>query len=111
MGHAADPLVASSKLQFTRHFQIDDGGAQWPVTKQCDFGPNVNTRSERDLLKIDGMEAPRTARAGFARLSSGNPGRFEWKRFLLERLSNRLRGGPWRLKALARLEIMKTITI
>lgn len=40
--HAADPLVfVASKLQFTRHFQIDDGGARsnWPVTKECDFGP------------------------------------------------------------------------
>lgn len=29
-------------------------------------------------------------------------GAFEWKRFLLERWSNRPRGGPWRLKALDR---------
>ena len=41
----------------------------------------MNTGSEQDLLKIDGMEGSRSAGARLASVRMDKPGAFEWMRF------------------------------
>ena len=59
----------------------------------------MNTGSEQDLLRIDGMEGSLAAGSGLASIGKDKPGAFEWKRFLLERWPD-LPRGRWHLKAL-----------
>lgn len=56
------------------------------MTRTMRFWMNCEHEVRTSLLKIDGMEGPRSAGARLASVRSGKPGAFEWKRFLLERL-------------------------